>query len=100
EDLNKALEQAKAETVKLIAEQRRVSPDEAAKLAREVADCRVTQVVDVKKGVHCIVPKDASRKLAVSRPTAETRELLVTSERNADINKAVDAASGNLIALL
>jgi acetamidase/formamidase len=22
-----------------------------------VADCRVTQVVDVRKGVHCMVPK-------------------------------------------
>jgi len=22
-----------------------------------VADCRVTQVVDIRKGVHCLVPK-------------------------------------------
>jgi len=30
---------------------------EAYALASLVADCRVTQVVDVRKGVHCMVPK-------------------------------------------
>ena len=27
---------------------------------RKLAACRVTQVVDIKKGVHCMVPKDAA----------------------------------------
>jgi acetamidase/formamidase len=100
EDLNKALEQAKAETAKLLAELRHISVGEAAKLAPQVADCRVTQVVDIKKGVHCIVPKDAARRLTEQRPSAETREYLVTAETNADMNKAIDAASWNMIALL
>jgi acetamidase/formamidase len=30
---------------------------EAYSLASMVADCRVSQVVDVRKGVHCMVPK-------------------------------------------
>ena len=30
---------------------------EAYALASMVADCRVSQVVDVRKGVHCMVPK-------------------------------------------
>ena len=30
---------------------------EAYSLASMVADCRVSQIVDVRKGVHCMVPK-------------------------------------------
>jgi acetamidase/formamidase len=100
EDLNKALENAKAETVKLLMELRGISREQATQLAPQVADCRVTQVVDIKQGVHCMVPKDASRRLAVPRPAGETRELLVTSEKGPDMNKAINAASWNMIGLL
>jgi acetamidase/formamidase len=31
-------------------------------LLRPVADCRVTQFVDVRKGVHCMVPKSVFMK--------------------------------------
>ena len=34
-----------------------MSRDEAYALTSMVADCRVTQVVDIRKGVHCMVPK-------------------------------------------
>jgi acetamidase/formamidase len=34
-----------------------MSRDEASPLTSMVADCRVTQVVDIRKGVHCMVPK-------------------------------------------
>jgi len=30
---------------------------EAYALVSMVGDCRVTQVVDVRKGVHCMIPK-------------------------------------------
>jgi acetamidase/formamidase len=59
EDLNKAMVNAVRETVDFLANQKMVPMDrrEAYSLASIVADCRVTQVVDVRKGVHCMIPK-------------------------------------------
>lgn len=59
EDLNKAMVNAVRETVNFLSTQKIVPMDryEAYNLASIVADCRVTQVVDVRKGVHCMVPK-------------------------------------------
>ena len=50
QDLNKAWAQAKAQTIKLIAELRGVSPEQAEKLMPTSSDCRISQVVNVKKG--------------------------------------------------
>ena len=100
EDLAKALENAKVETAKFIAEQRNIPVDQARQMIPRVSDCRVTQVVDIKKGVHCMTSKDASQNLGDTRPTAETGEYLVTFSNNADMNKAADAASWNMIELL
>ena len=33
------------------------SREEAYAFTSIVGDCRVTQVVDIRKGVHCMVPK-------------------------------------------
>jgi acetamidase/formamidase len=59
EDLNKAMVNAVRETVDFLATQQLVplSRYEAYSLTSMVADCRVSQVVDVRKGVHCMVPK-------------------------------------------
>jgi acetamidase/formamidase len=100
EDLNKALGNAKAETSKLLGELRKLPADEAAAMVTKVSDCRVTQVVDIKKGIHCITSKDAARSLVAPRPSAETPEYLVTYAADADINKAMDAASWSMIELL
>jgi acetamidase/formamidase len=35
---------------------------EAYSLTSMVGDCRVSQVVDVRKGVHCMVPKSIFTK--------------------------------------
>jgi acetamidase/formamidase len=50
---------ATRETVDFLSSQKMVPLDryEAYSLASMVADCRVTQVVDIRKGVHCMVPK-------------------------------------------
>jgi acetamidase/formamidase len=60
EDLDEAMKIATRETVKFLAEQKMVpmSRDEAYALTSMVGDCRVSQVVDVRKGVHCMVPKN------------------------------------------
>ena len=59
EDLNKAMVNAVRETVDFLTAQKMVPLDryEAYSLTSMVGDCRVTQVVDVRKGVHCMVPK-------------------------------------------
>src|SRR5499426_1840779 len=59
EDLNKAMVAAVRETVNFLAAQKTVplDPYEAYALTSMVGDCRVSQVVDVRKGVHCMIPK-------------------------------------------
>jgi acetamidase/formamidase len=92
-DLNKAWAQAQAQTAKFLAEQRKVSAEQAAQLMRTVSDCRISQVVNIKKGVHCINPKDVAGKEDLERPTAHTAKYFVQHAKDADLNKAMDAAS-------
>src|SRR2546423_13152818 len=72
QDLNKAWAQAKAQTVKFLSEQRSVPAEQADKLMASVSDCRVSQVVNVKKGIHCLNPKNARDKEDMERPAKET----------------------------
>ena len=97
EDLNKALEQAKSESAKLLMELRGISREQAMQLVPQVADCRVTQVVDIKKGVHCMIPKDATKRLSEPRPTADSPQYLVSYQRGADMNKSMDTASRSML---
>jgi acetamidase/formamidase len=57
ESLDKAMVIAVAETVDFLVKQKGMDPYEAYSLTAVAADCRVSQVVDVRKGVHCMVPK-------------------------------------------
>jgi acetamidase/formamidase len=59
EDLNQAMKIAVQQTVDWLATQQIVpmSREEAYALTSMVGDCRVTQVVDIRKGVHCMIPK-------------------------------------------
>ena len=59
EDLLEAMRIATDQAVALLSEQKTVpmSRDEAYSLASMTADCRVSQVVDIRKGVHCLIPK-------------------------------------------
>src|SRR5204863_511923 len=100
QDLNKAWTQTKAQTVKLLAELRGVSADQAEKMMPTVSDCRVSQVVNVKKGIHCLNPKKASDKEHMERPTKETPKYLVSHAKDADLNKAMNDASMGMIKML
>src|SRR5207344_927721 len=71
-DLNLAWNMALAQTVKFIGEQRKLSPAEAAVVMGTVSDCRVSQVVNIKKGIHCLTPKDTRATGIPERPTGET----------------------------
>ena len=99
-DMNKAWAQAKAQTVKFLAEQRNVPADQAEKLMATVSDCRVSQVVNVKKGIHCLNPKDPSAREDMERPTAETAQYYVAHIKDADLNKAMNDASMVMIKFL
>ena len=59
EDLEQAMKIATEQAIQWLATQRIVpmSREEAYALTSIVGDCRVTQVVDIRKGVHCMIPK-------------------------------------------
>ena len=63
EDLNQAMKIAVEQTVHWLSTQTIVpmSREEAYSLTSIVGDCRVTQVVDIRKGVHCMIPKAVFR---------------------------------------
>jgi len=57
ESLDKAMVIAVAETVDFLVQNKGLDRYEAYSLAALAADCRVSQVVDIRKGVHCMIPK-------------------------------------------
>ncbi|ARU31385.1 amidase [Sulfuriferula sp. AH1] len=99
-DLNKAWDIAKAETGKYLGQQRGISPEKAVGLMQKVSDCRISEVVNIKKGVYCMNPKDAKSTITVDHPVAETNRYWVTTATDADLNKAMDQASMAMIGLL
>ncbi len=96
-DLNKALADVKKETIKFLTEQRNISNQQAEDIMLKVSDCRISQVVNIKKGIHCLNPKNTSVGTKPERPEKDTREFLVTSAEDADLNKAMDMASMAMI---
>src|SRR5262249_23208871 len=59
EDLTEATKIAVRNTIDWLAAQKLVPMDryEAYAVASMAADCRITEMVDIRKGVHCMVPK-------------------------------------------
>lgn len=96
-DLNKSWDGAKAQTVKLLSELRKVSAADAAAMMPKVSDCRISQVVNVKKGVHCLNAKDPRKSEDMERPTKENAKYFVSHVADADLNKAMDGASMGMI---
>ncbi len=92
-NLNVALVNAKAETTKLLAQQRGLTLAQAEHLMLRVSDCRITQIVDGKKGVHCMNPIGNVGALSEVRPNAETPHYLVTVSHQSDLNAAMNEAS-------
>jgi acetamidase/formamidase len=87
-DLNVALDLVKAETTTFLMEQRKVGKEQAEKMMLATWDCRITQVVDVNKGLHCFNVKDPrSQRRVEPLPDRENRIYFVTVRRDADLNK-------------
>jgi len=100
EDLNQALENAKTETAKFLADQRKISIADAAKLMPQVSDCRISQVVNRVRGIHCLNPKTVQAKKTVQYPTTSNAEYYVTAASGKDLNVVMKSASMALIDLL
>lgn len=63
-------------------------------------DCRVSQVVNVKKGVHCATPKSRGGAEDMARPVSETKTDFVTHAQSTDLNIAMKEASLAMVELL
>jgi acetamidase/formamidase len=76
EDLNQAMKIAVEQTVTWLSKQTIVpmSREEAYALTSIVGDCRVSQVVDIRKGVHCLIPKSVFVDYKPSRRQAAAQD--------------------------
>lgn len=99
-DLNKALDLLKAQTTKLLTEQQNINAEQAGKAMMDGWDCRITQVVDVNKGLHCFTAKAGQSRAIEALPERENDKYLVTVGKNTDLNKAMDSASWDMIGVL
>src|SRR6266478_3919197 len=100
-DLNKALDILKEETTTFLMQQRKLTKDEAAKVMMAAWDCRVSQVVDVNKGLHCFSAKNTKERRRIEAlPEKENKSYLVTVGGEADLKKALDDAAWAMIGLL
>jgi acetamidase/formamidase len=61
ESLDQAMVIAVRETVDFLSREKGLERNEAYALAALAADCRVSQIVDIRKGIHCMVPKSIFR---------------------------------------
>ena len=91
-DLNVAFELLQEQTVKLIAEQSRISPGVARARMLATWDCRISEVVNILKGTYCMIPK-ATNASAPVLPSKDNSDYLVTYAMDKDLNKAMDVAS-------
>jgi hypothetical protein len=103
EDLNEAMKIAVRETVNFLAQQKMVpmSREEAYSLTSIVGDCRVSQMVDIRKGVHCIIPNtwpDFRQSFEYQRQPAQARlSLVVLKTENVADSLLVRARTGKIV---
>ncbi|BAU13543.1 amidase [Leptolyngbya sp. NIES-3755] len=95
-DMNKAVDMLFDQTVKFVSDWKRISSKEAQQFMNDYGDCRVAEIVNQLKGVYCMLPKKASPKFAPN-PTQDTRDSYVTAATDADVQKAMNAASLQMI---
>jgi acetamidase/formamidase len=96
-NLNTALDILKAETAKFILEHRKVSREEAEKLMYENWNCPIAEMVNITKGTYCMIPKDMKAAKPAPLPRKENARFLVTYGKDADVDKAMQIASMEMI---
>lgn len=95
-NLNKALDIAQNEAVKLIMEMRHVSKTDAEKQLYQQWNCPISEVVDELSGVYFMIPKDPNAP-AFALPNADTATDYVTVATNKDAMTAMKTASMAMI---
>jgi len=90
-DLNKAFDILQEETIKLIVEQKKVSPEEAKKIMMDTWNCPIAEVVNGVQGVYCMLPKDANAPKHVLLQ-GDTPEFFVTQAKDMDLHQAMKKA--------
>jgi acetamidase/formamidase len=96
EDLNKAFDILKDETIKLISEFRKVPRQKAEKIMLATWNCPFAEVVNGVKGVYCMVPKNANTK-AMVLPKTDNATFFVTYAKDTDLEQAMKTASMAMI---
>lgn len=91
-DLNKAFDILQEETIKLIVEQKKVSPGDARKIMMETWNCPIAEVVNGVQGTYCMLPKQANApKHALLANDDEN--FFVTRAQDSDLEQAMKKAS-------
>ncbi len=96
-DLNKAFEILQMETIKLIAEKRNVSPDEAEKVMLETWNCPIAEVVNGIDGVYCMIPKDINAPKPVALLKEDNADYFASYGKDPDMKKAMSIAAMAMI---
>jgi acetamidase/formamidase len=96
-DFNKAWDLLQAETIKYLAETRKVTPDQARQIMLNTWDCRISEVVDVLFGTYCMNPKSANAPKPAALPKADNAKTFVTYASDENLGKAMDTASMAMI---
>jgi acetamidase/formamidase len=73
--LDVALDLVQAQTAKVLVEERKIAAADAAAAVMAEWDCRVSQVVDVNKGLHCFTAKPGVRRTIEALPDRENGHL-------------------------
>lgn len=92
-NLNAALDILKAETIKFIVEQRKVSREQAEQIMYDHWNCPISEVVNAVKGTYCMVPKQANARKPSPLPKADNAQYLVSYAKDADLEKAMSTAA-------
>lgn len=95
-NLDKALDILEEETMKFVADSRKLSATDARRWIAKFGDCRVSEVVNQLKGVYCMLPKRPGKPIP-AHPTTPTRSSFVTHATDADAQKAMNDAAMSMI---
>lgn len=91
QDLNKAFDILKSETIKLIVDLKHVSQKQAEKIMLATWNCPIAEVVNGVQGVYCMVPKNLQTKTPLLN--TDNAAFFVTKAKDLDLEKAMKIAS-------
>lgn len=97
EDLNKAFNILKQETINLIMQKRSVNATEAAKILLTEWNCPIAEVVNGVKGTYCMVPKNSHAAKPAALLKNDNATYFATYAQDNDLQKAMEKASMAMI---